>query len=235
MARKKIVFVIVEGPSDAEALDTIIERLLDKDTVHVHIVHGDLTTENGVTSSNIINRVVDEVRSYTASNPFTKNDFKEIIHIVDTDGAYIPDENVVEESTATRAIYSPAQIKTCNVANIVQRNHQKASNLNKLSSCKEVWSIPYRVFYMSCNLDHALYGKLNCSNEEKGINAHQFAKKYRSDLPGFLSFISTSDFCVMDGYKGSWNFIKEDLHSLERHTNLGLFFQPDPPSEETPQ
>ena len=79
MARKKIVFVIVEGPSDAEALDTIIERLLDKDTVHVHIVHGDLTTENGVTSSNIINRVVDEVRSYTASNPFTKNDFKELL------------------------------------------------------------------------------------------------------------------------------------------------------------
>ena len=82
MARKKIVFVIVEGPSDAEALDTIIERLLDKDTVHVHIVHGDLTTENGVTSSNIINRVVDEVRSYTSSNPFTKNDFKGSEHMV---------------------------------------------------------------------------------------------------------------------------------------------------------
>ena len=224
MARKKIVFVIVEGPSDADALDAIISRILDKDMVHVHIVHGDLTTEHGVTTTNIISRVVEEIQSFVASNPFTQKDFKEIIHIVDTDGAFIPDECVLEDKAQSKAQYALTEIRTSNLTSIVDRNHRKAANLNRLYSCTQVWSIPYRVFYMSCNLDHVLYNKLNCSDEEKRYNALQFAKKYRNDLVGFLAYISTSDFSVANSYQESWAFIKESLHSLERHTNLGLFF-----------
>ena len=40
MARKKIVLVIVEGPSDDAALGVILNRLFDKNTVHVEIMHG---------------------------------------------------------------------------------------------------------------------------------------------------------------------------------------------------
>ena len=35
VARKKIVLVIVEGPSDDAALGVILNRLFDKNTVHV--------------------------------------------------------------------------------------------------------------------------------------------------------------------------------------------------------
>ena len=224
MARKKIVFVIVEGPSDADAMDAIISRILDKDMVYVHIVHGDITTENGVTTTNIVSRVTDEVKSFVASNPFTKKDFKEIIHIVDTDGAFIPDECVLADVTLSKVRYSLTEIRTQNPTSIVDRNHRKAANLNRLYSSSTIWDIPYRVFYMSCNLDHVLYDKLNCSDEEKRYNALQFARKYGNDLVGFLVYISTSDFSVMKGYKESWEFIKESLHSLERYTNFGLFF-----------
>ena len=224
MARKKIVFVIVEGPSDADALDAVINRIFDSDMVHVHIVHGDLTTETGVTASNVINRVVSDVKGYAVSNHFVKGDFKEIIHIVDTDGAFIPDTSVVEDMNATKPVYSLTEIHTVNPAGIICRNHQKASNLSKLVSCKTVWNIPYRVFYMSSNLDHVLYNKLNCSDDEKATNAFQFAKRYRKDIPGFLKFITESDFSVMDGYAEAWQYIKEEMHSLERHSNLGLAF-----------
>ena len=53
MARKKIVFVIVEGPSDDSALGVILSRLYDKNTVHVEITHGDITSESTAKPENI--------------------------------------------------------------------------------------------------------------------------------------------------------------------------------------
>ena len=78
---------------------------------------------------------------------------------------------------------------------------------------------------MSCNLDHALYGKLNSTDEEKENDSYAFAKRYREDIPGFIKFISESDFSVMGGYSQSWQYIREELHSLERHSNFGLCFK----------
>ena len=77
---------------------------------------------------------------------------------------------------------------------------------------------------MSCNLDHVLYNKLNSTDEEKENNSYRFARKYKSDTEGFKEFISESDFSVGGDYLSSWKYIKEDKHSLERHTNLSLCF-----------
>ena len=78
---------------------------------------------------------------------------------------------------------------------------------------------------MSCNLDHVLYNKQNSSDEEKEDDSYIFAKKYRNKIPEFISFITESGFSVMNGYAESWDYIKQDLHSLERHTNFGLCFK----------
>ena len=227
MARKKIVFVIVEGPSDEEALGVILNRIYDNETVYVHIMHKDITSERGVTTSNILSKIGDEICTYADSNHFVKSDFKEIIHIVDMDGAYISNDNIVEDSSATKPIYSSTQIYTCNKEKLERRNQQKSSNLNRIYKCNNVWNVPYRVFYMSCNLDHVLYNKLNSIDEEKEKDAFEFALRYRNNIRDFLSFISDSDFSVTNGYNESWDYIKQDLHSLERHTNLGLCFRGD--------
>ena len=57
MPRKKIVFTIVEGPSDEEALAVLMSRIYDKNTVYFHVLHHDLTTEFGVESSNVVSKV----------------------------------------------------------------------------------------------------------------------------------------------------------------------------------
>ena len=54
MARKKIVLVIVEGPSDETALGIMLNQIYDKDSVYVHIMHGDITTRKGVSAENIV-------------------------------------------------------------------------------------------------------------------------------------------------------------------------------------
>jgi len=225
VARKKVVFVIVEGPSDEVALGVLLNRIYDSDTVFVQIMHKDITAEYGNSSANIISVVGNEVRAYAKSNHYNKSDFREIIHIIDMDGAYIPDSNIIEDKETVKPRYSLTDIRTYNIENIVRRNNAKSANINKLCSCYEIWGVPYRAYYMSCNLDHVLYNKLNSSDEEKENDSYKFARKYKDKIPEFLDFISNSDFSVVTGYKESWSFIKQGLHSLERYTNLGLCFK----------
>jgi len=192
VARKKIVFIIVEGPSDEEALGVILNRIYSSNTVYVHIMHCDITTERGVTVSTILSKVGNVIRQYAATNHYKKADFKEIIHIIDMDGAYIPNENVVEDQEAGRLMYSTTDIRTSDKQKIEQRNQQKRSNINVLSARKVIWDTPYKAFYMSCNLDHVLYNKLNSSDEEKEVDSFNFAKKYKDKIHDFINYISCS-------------------------------------------
>ena len=225
MARKKIIFVIVEGPSDEEALGVILNRIYDSNAVYVHIMHKDITTEFvDAPNKNIITMIGDEIRGYANANHFKKTDFKAIIHLVDTDGAFIPDEGVIEDASAVKPYYTTENIRTCNKASIESRNKRKRENINRLCDRRKIWDVPYSVFYMSCNLDHVLYNKLNISNDEKEHYAYKFAKTYKDKIPQFLDFIKNSAFSVVTGYNESWDFIKTGLHSLERYTNIGICF-----------
>ncbi len=222
MARKKIVFIIVEGPSDEEALGVVLSKIYDSNAVYVHIMRCDITTENGSTPANIITKVYNAIKQYANDNHFTQIHFQEIIHIVDTDGAYISEELVIEDNTLLDHVYSTDNIRTPNKQGIAQRNIQKSANLNKLASISTIWGLPYQIYYMSCNLDHVLYNKINSTNDEKERDSFNFAKQYKTDIEGFLSYICHSDFSIMTDYRQSWDYIKMGSNSLKRHTNLGL-------------
>lgn len=228
MTRKKIIFVIVEGSSDETALGAILQNIFDVNQVHIEVVHGDITTQNGVMPHNILSKIGGMVAEYIKQNRYLKkSDFERIIHIVDMDGAYIPNENIIEDADLEKTSYSLKNITTNNKSHIVERNKQKTANINKISSCHEIGkkeTIPYKVFYMSCNLDHVLHDKINSTDAEKKLDSRKFAKQYKENIHEFLSFISQSDFSVKMPYKESWDFIKQGLHSLERHTNFGICF-----------
>ena len=140
------------------------------------------------------------------------------------DGAFVDNTKVVEDITKEEVYYSETEIRAKDKQGIEKRNLQKRKNLNKMTAKNTIWNIPYSVYYMSCNLDHVLYNKLNSTDEEKEQDAFDFAKRFEDDLQGFLHFISTSYFSVQGTYVETWKFIKEETHSLERHTNLGLCF-----------
>ncbi len=161
LARKKVVFIIVEGPSDDTALGVTLTQVFDKDSVHVHIMHEDITTRTGVNPENIIAKIGNSVTKYARSNHYTPKDFKQIIHIVDTDGTYIPDEKVIEDRDCASIIYETDGIHIDNRGKVVTRNQQKRENLYRLRTCGKIWNVPYRIYYMSCNLDHVLYNKRN--------------------------------------------------------------------------
>lgn len=100
-------------------------------------------------------------------------------------------------------------------------------NVSKLVSVNHIWEIPYKVYYMSCNLDHVLYNKLNSTDEEKEFDSFDFYEKYENDYKGFVDFLCNSDFSVNMSYKDSWKYIEQGLNSLNRHTNVNLCFAPN--------
>lgn len=220
MARKKIVLVLVEGPSDDVSLGMALSQVYDKAVIYVHIMRGDITTRRGVNSQNIVAKIGNDVTAYAKSQHYKASDFKQIIHIVDTDGAYIPDDNIMEKEDYSDIRYESDGIYTNNKAGIVTRNQLKRDNLYRLRSCGTIWSIPYRVYYMSCNLDHVLYDKQNSTDKDKENDAYAFAKKYKGKVEEFEEFICKSPFSVNRDYKGSWDYIEKDLNSVNRYTNL---------------
>lgn len=222
MARRKIVFVIVEGPSDETALGITLNQVFDKDSVYVHIMHGDITTRTGVTSQNIVLKIGNEIKAYAKSNHYKASDFKQIIHIVDTDAAYLPENRIVEEAESVELSYLDDGIYTRDKQKVISRNKQKTENLFRLRTCGNILGIPYRVYYMSCNLDHVLYDKRNSSDEEKEQDSYNFAKLYKKNVKDFLKFMCNSTFSVKGDFKESWKFIEKDMHSIERHTNLPI-------------
>ena len=122
LARRKVVFVIVEGASDETALGIALNQVFDRESVHVHIMHGDITTRAGVNSQNIVAKVGNEVKVYATSNHYKPADFKQIIHIVDTDAAYKPDTQVIKggyfhESEYRSAPYFDLRIDGINLLN----------------------------------------------------------------------------------------------------------------------
>ena len=44
---KKVIFVIVEGPTDKDALSSVLKQIFSSAEVHFHVIRGDITTEDG--------------------------------------------------------------------------------------------------------------------------------------------------------------------------------------------
>lgn len=214
--------------SDDTAIGYFIDKLFDKNKVYVHVMRCDITTERGVNGNNIPLKCTEIIKNYAKNNGYDKGNFERIIHIVDMDGAYVNNSAIIESSTAENPIYTTENIVCKNRKHIEERNQQKAGVINRLISCETMWSsIPYSLYFMSCNLDHVLYNKQNSSDAEKEKDAYDFVKKYKESLTEFTNYICNSDFSVEGTYQETWNFIKQDNNSLKRHTNLGLCFPRD--------
>ncbi len=225
---KKVELIIVEGPSDEDALGIIFGRLYNPDVVHVEVVHGDMTSVYGTRPDNIAKKVEAIVKSVARKRKLKMGDFRKVIHLVDTDGAYIPDDAIVEVMGLRSLQYTTDTIYANNKRAICDRNAMKRKNLDTLAELTVVCgSVPYSVYYMSSNLDHVLHNKLNSSNLEKENDAFKFARKYGSNLEAFKIFMCRSQFAVPGDYVDTWEFIKQDRRSLERFSNLRCLIEED--------
>lgn len=220
--RKKILFFIVEGASDSSAVASALEKIFNSQRVTVRIVGGDITSEKSTTPQNIISKLVAEIKNEMGKG-FTAKDFAEVIQLVDTDGVFIPDENVREGHPDI--FYGEDEIVCKDKEKIIERNKRKSLILNKLISMPKIWkTIPYSVYFFSSNLDHVLHNNSNLPREDKDPMATDFARDYENNPEGFIEFFSNSSFSLTGEYSETWDFIRADFNSLKRYTNFNLLF-----------
>ena len=135
--KKKIVLFLVEGMSDKNAFEIPFGQLLEDIDPDILLefamvmnddghAGGDITSKNGIYPDNI-ERFIDEIMV----SPFLKQtglcpkDILEIVHFVDTDGAYIDDALVAASGNETDdPVYYPDYIVTGIPAHVVERNHR---------------------------------------------------------------------------------------------------------------
>ena len=242
--KRKIVLCLVEGASDIDALSGPISKLYESidESFEVKFLFaidnrnkcgGDLTTRNGVSPSNI-ERLVYKlfVKDYLATDMLYPKDVYQIIQIIDTDGAYIPDENVVQTirnaGDTQLPFYADGLIETDCVQNIIERNSQKRENLDKLVGLEtiKVDRVPtkYSVYFFSCNIDHYLHNEANLHCASKRQVAQCFSDTYKDNPSKFLEYLRDDTHDLKDAsYQESWNYIRSNTNSTKRHTNLSIW------------
>jgi len=151
----------------------------------------------------------------------------QVVHLMDTDGTFVPESAILEDSSASGFQYTTTTITAPTKDSVRKRNATKSRNKLLLATMGTTYkSIPYEAYYCSRNLEHVLFDiEKDCTTREKLKLADQFDEKYRDTPTDFLNFISTVPPAVpANEYVDSWNYITKqgELHSLKRGCNLHI-------------
>lgn len=223
---KKVIFVIVEGPTDEDALSSILKAIFSSAEVHFHVIHGDITTEDAINGSNAKSHVAKRVGAEMEKYAYKDSDILQIVHLIDTDGAFIPDE-LVKARKEKGVQYFKDHIETGEVKYIQNRNQKKSSVVASLCSTGKMKAgIPYSIYYFSRNMEHVLHNvATELTDDQKVELADAFADRYEKKPMDFIDFMESDEIAVAGTYTQTWTFIKEGTNSLNRYSNLRILFE----------
>lgn len=225
MPTKKVVLFIVEGISDETSLALILSKIISNANVKFHITGGDITSNRYTTPANAKTKVNDEVKVFLDKNKFRISDIKNIVHVIDTDGTYISDDEIVEDMSVHKWVYEDDKIISNNKVETEYRNKKKSDVLNILSRTTKIRNVAYTVLYFSCNLEHVLHNTKNASKYEKSRLSDDFVDRFYKHELDFIDFIKDETFGVDGDYKETWEFIKQGCNSLNRYSNFCWYFK----------
>lgn len=224
MSEKKVVAVIVEGPSDENAIGGVLKEFFSSEEVQFAVVHGDITSDYNTTKENVVSRVGALIGTIKSKYGYKWGDFIKVIHIADTDGAFT--KNCIKKAEVKNIQYYEDHIEYFDIDEVKKRNGHKSEILFKLYTTGKIRNIPYRLYFNSCNLEHVLYDELkDFSDDEKEILSDEFAEKYEGKVHEFIEFISDKSVAVDGTYRETWKYIEKDKNSLQRHSNMHLIFE----------
>ncbi len=231
MAEKKIVLFIVEGINDEKEVMAAIHtpffsHFHEHYVPYVKTVNGDITADRLSNEKNIKERIGKIVRTFRKEGvPFRDiktSDIHKIIHIVDIDGVFIPRESIIQ-SDDVKYVYRSDCILATNPDVVYGRNRKKAKNLCILAETETIDNISYECYFVSCNMDHIISGKVNCQQFEKSELARAFIVNCKNNPKCIFDAFFKEGIAYTDSYKESWSAIQQGTNSLNRHTNLNLY------------
>ena len=224
---RKVYVFILEGVSDENAIAGLLKKLYRNRTIYSVIMYGDVTSDIKKDISKIVGTIAEKVRAKLNEEKIKTSDVLRVFQICDMDGAYVPDTAIVK-GKEKRFVYSPTSIAVPDVDIAKERNSHKREAINMLLSTQTVLGIPYRLYFMSSNLEHVLFDIQNLEDSLKTRKADEFFETFRDYPEKLISFLESVSFGVPKTYSDSWDYIKQELHSLERHNNLIVCFNDFP-------
>ncbi len=226
MINKKVILFLVEGITEEVSLGSILSVLINDDQIKFQIYHGDILTEYHTSQENIKRKIGDEINKFLATEHYLKKDITKVIHLIDIDGVFIGEDFIVQDFSIPQNLYLEDKgIKTRDVVGTIKRNKKKSQLVNILYNASKINSIDYEMYYFSTNLEHVFHNDANVPDSTKTDLADNFSLKYYDKEREFLDFIKSSQIAVLGNYKETWRFIKKDLNSVNRNSNLHLFFK----------
>ena len=117
---KKIVLLIVEGITEDIALRGVLSEIFNDNRIEFCLVRTDITTREDIRPNNIKKELGNIVKNFLGKT-FRETDLQEVIHLVDTDGVYIPEANIEEDVTLNSFVYSTDKIKAKDINKVVER------------------------------------------------------------------------------------------------------------------
>ena len=230
---KKIVLFLVEGSTDSTSLGLVMSRILTNDDVRFYVLGGDMCYRYHITDENAARSVMRFVSGFLQRYRLKKTDILKIVHVIDTDGAFIPPERVIYGGKE-HARYKETSIETLSVDSLRSRNEMKTLAAQSLSKLSHVEKIPYAFYYFSRNIEHVLHNRADSlSSREKRYFSELFENTYADHPEEFVRFIRSREVAVRGSYSKTWEYILRGTNSLKRGSNFGLFFDWTPKQENT--
>ena len=252
--RRKVVLILVEGKSDRETFRVVLPELLEKRDEEIEVFFvlianegeergGDITTsryknqrgkEYWVTPKNIEEAIYELfLRNFFDKEKIMPKDITEVIHIVDIDGVYIPDDAVYVDKKINEEnspFYDSDKIRCIDVESILRRNENKRNNLDYLSQCSTIKirqkTVKYSIYFFSSNLEDFMYNNANIDHREKVYKARDTQYEYIGKPDKLVDMIRSKKGALVGlSYDESWSFIKKGKNSLKPHTNINLLFE----------
>ena len=221
---KKLIIFLVEGITEKISFGAIFSEIFSNENIEFHIVHGDITSDYSISYQNIKLKLKNQIKKFLKKEHYKKSDIKQINHVVDTDGAFIS-ANKIKKHSKDNIIYKKDKIFTNNIEYIKKRNKNKSRILKKLYKSNKIFGITYKIYYLSCNLEHVLHNKANVNQNDKKIKmAEEFESEYFNKKQKFLTFIRSKDIAVNRDYNNSWKYIIRGNNSLKRNSNIYQIF-----------
>lgn len=249
--KPQVTLLLAEGDTDittlVPALNTYFEahsRRLD----HAEPFRCDVTTirlfsENArdagiLKPDDDIRRIVSEhVQAHIKDSPFKPSCYTHVVQVIDLDGAFIPTSLILEDGNAYHIRYTESNIISPNRMRTIQVLSEKQRQIGKLLSDKPLpvggrRFLPYRLFFMSRNLEHALSGRHESLTEKQKANiaatrAIAYANNSNLLMRNLLALYAMNrpSGVQRPDWSQTWDYVREGKNSLMRNSNLILMPQ----------
>ena len=211
----KRCLLICEGPFD-ELIFSLLKEVFDDSLLEIKPLCRCCADTTDLKDN--VESLVGEILS--KEHGYLRTDFDEICFIIDSDGIYTPDCQIVENKSLRNIDYKLTSIECIDKQSLLLRNQKRRDNIAGLLKDRKYW-----IFYNSRNLEHAFDSSLSgyLTEKDKKRFALRMYSNYYVNVGDFVIKIESMNKSKSLNIFDSWNYLKSGNNSLASSSNIFIF------------